>query len=772
MIAVSIAQFLADDDHLDSICVVGHHYDFPVDECTSAAQVSIFLAVICAVIGGVSRWMGDLILALVGKIIELVAMKPDGNMDPLQARTLKQLPKTLHGALSRFSLDGRTTIYAACPACHYTYKPHAKLGCQVYPEHCTNQPKPEAGPCGEPLLEDREPIKPFVYHHFADYLAGLLSQHEEEMDKACDDGVQFLHHPPPTFINSIFDADFIRTFKGPDSKHFFIDRPGKEGRYLFTLNVDFFNVEGMRIRGASSSCGIIALACLNLPLDIRYKPENMYLAIIPGPVEPSLTDLNHYMRPIIDDMVDAWQNGIRFTRTPREPDGRDTRSAIAAVVNDLPAARKAAALAGHKSHFYCSICACYGSTRGCTDFHNWRVRDHSEMRKHAEAWRDATSSVERDKLFQAHGVRWSELWRLPYWDPPRQLVVDSMHCILEGLGQYHSRTLLGLTMASALAKSPDMPAYNHTFHKAQDHTQMNEREVSHIPQIHNLLLAPVEGSNLSDIAQNLKKLSDKLLKKNFCPLKFVLDDLGLTVALDPKIKRRYKAVGGVDGTTEEQPVILKAELVAALVAWVCPKYSSTVSATESNVQRRTKPMNTTCIQQSKIATPEVIQRIRDVVKDTVSPSWLNSVPHNFGDAAAGTLKADEWRTMWTVYLPIALVSLWGVDTSHQSTADTSQKLRDVLDHSMALASAITLACMRTMTRARATAYRTHVVAWVRDLERLYPNIKHRTNNHMAIHIYDFLILFGPVRSWWCFPFERLIGQLQRLHTNHKFGGSS
>lgn len=36
--------------------------------------------------------------------------------------------------------------------------------------------------------------------------------------------------------------------------------------------------------------------------------------------------------------------------------------------------------------------------------------------------------------------------------------------------------------------------------------------------------------------------------------------------------------------------------------------------------------------------------IREVIKDMVTPSWLESVPHNFGDALAGTLKADEWRT--------------------------------------------------------------------------------------------------------------------------------
>ncbi|OAX32016.1 hypothetical protein K503DRAFT_672842, partial [Rhizopogon vinicolor AM-OR11-026] len=51
---------------------------------------------------------------------------------------------------------------------------------------------------------------------------------------------------------------------------------------------------------------------------------------------------------------------------------------------------------------------------------------------------------------------------------------------------------------------------------------------------------------------------------------------------------------------------------------------------------------------------EVMQRIADVIRTTDRPSSLRSVPYNFGEAKAGTLKADEWRTLTTVYLPIAL----------------------------------------------------------------------------------------------------------------------
>jgi hypothetical protein len=161
-------------------------------------------------------------------------------------------------------------------------------------------------------------------------------------------------------------------------------------------------------------------------------------------------------------------------------------------------------------------------------------------------------------------------------------------------------------------------------------------------------------------------------------------------------------------------------------------------------------------------------RIREVVRDTDTPSWLESVPHNFGDASAGNIKADEWRTMCTVYFPISLVSLWGEGTTHHSPA-VANSLRQVLDHTMTLVSAVSLACGRTMTKTRMMAYRDNITQWVGQLPTIHPNSRKRTNFHMAIHVYDFLCLFGPVRSWWSFPFERLVGQLQRLPHDHLFG---
>lgn len=170
----------------------------------------------------------------------------------------------------------------------------------------------------------------------------------------------------------------------------------------------------------------------------------------------------------------------------------------------------------------------------------------------------------------------------------------------------------------------------------------------------------------------------------------------------------------------------------------------------------------------KWGTMDVLVRIQNVIRDMDTPSWLRSVPLNFGSAAAGSLKADEWRTMATVYLPVALVSLWGEGTIHESHRIASSR-RQCLDHSMDLVSAVTLACMNTMTEQRMIAYRDHIVSWGKGISKVHPQAGHTVNAHMAVHIYDYLRLFGPVRSWWVFPFERLIGQLQRIPSNHKFG---
>ncbi|KIK35811.1 hypothetical protein CY34DRAFT_65722, partial [Suillus luteus UH-Slu-Lm8-n1] len=83
--------------------------------------------------------------------------------------------------------------------------------------------------------------------------------------------------------------------------------------------------------------------------------------------------------------------------------------------------------------------------------------------------------------------------------------------------------------------------------------------------------------------------------------------------------------------------------------------------------------------------------VRDVIQQIIFPSWFTQVSSDFGSASARTMKADEWHSLITVYIPIALVSLWGAGTSHTSD-EVSTHLRAVLDHTMELICPVYLAC--------------------------------------------------------------------------------
>jgi len=51
--------------------------------------------------------------------------------------------------------------------------------------------------------------------------------------------------------------------------------------------------------------------------------------------------------------------------------------------------------------------------------------------------------------------------------------------------------------------------------------------------------------------------------------------------------------------------------------------------------------------------------VQNVIANTTTPAWVNHVPKNYGEKGAGSMKADEWRLLATIYLPIALILLWG-----------------------------------------------------------------------------------------------------------------
>ncbi|GBC24892.2 uncharacterized protein LOC114575947 [Rhizophagus irregularis DAOM 181602=DAOM 197198] len=173
------------------------------------------------------------------------------------------------------------------------------------------------------------------------------------------------------------------------------DRDTADFNLGIMINLDLFQP----FNSSAYSSGVIYGVICNLPRDIRFKQENMlYLGLLPGPEEVKLHKINHFLSPIVDELLEFW-DGV-----------------------DLPSANSS----GRRFNF-----------GGFDDMDDWYIsRDPNEHRQNAELWRQCRTQEERKKHVSDTHVRWSEMLRLPYFNPIRHLIVDPMHCLFLGIAHW------------------------------------------------------------------------------------------------------------------------------------------------------------------------------------------------------------------------------------------------------------------------------------------------------------------------------------------------
>jgi hypothetical protein len=260
----------------------------------------------------------------------------------------------------------------------------------------------------------------------------------------------------------ILESKILRSFKGPSGDCFF-DHLDGEQHLAFGLFVDWFNPYGNKVSGKSYSVGAIFMVCLNLPIHLRYRVENVYLAgIIPGDVH--LHQINNFLRLLVDDLVQLWNPGVYYTKTAQFAQGCLVRCALIPLIADVPAVRKTAGWTSHSANKFCSFCKQLKEDMANFDVRSWARRTWAEHMAAAVQWRDAPTLEDRNALFEMHSIRWSELLRLPYWDPTRFAVVDAMHNLFLGIFADHCRVIWEMDDTS---KSME----GHSAHSAQQQAE-------------------------------------------------------------------------------------------------------------------------------------------------------------------------------------------------------------------------------------------------------------------------------------------------------------
>jgi hypothetical protein len=188
------------------------------------------------------------------------------------------------------------------------------------------------------------------------------------------------------------------------------------------------------------------MSCLNLPPHLRHKPGNEFVfGLIPLPHEPKKEEINQFLRPVIDVLVTAWQDGTFLSRTPEQRMGLLVRSALAMLIVNMQG-RKVSGFAHPSSRLHpCPYCCIKQADINNTDYERFECKEDHQARAAGQQWRDTLTQAIRDALHSNLGSRYTEFLRLVYWNVVECVVIDGAHCLLLGLLQHHSRQYLGFT---------------------------------------------------------------------------------------------------------------------------------------------------------------------------------------------------------------------------------------------------------------------------------------------------------------------------------------
>ncbi|KAF5339059.1 hypothetical protein D9757_015521 [Collybiopsis confluens] len=409
-LAIDSSKFAQECAQAVLTCLIAYIYNADFTYLDQINQVCALLAVICNMIIGLSTLQSEFLLSATILCLKLgmLTSSPE-NTDPFspsQNAIIRGMPTSLSAASKRFGAKGSFEMLATCPLCSCTHRAASLAGPNIheYPTLCTNRLVREAGVsaiCGTELLTRRrngtmQPIKPYLVSSLTDYFARCLADETylQQSTDATDDALHAIRTGKEQIgVRKHIRSRFIKDFKGPNGT-LFVDR-GDNICLVFSIHTDFFNPNGNTHRRATQSLGIISCTDLVLDPSIRNLSEYIFhAAIIPGPFEPKANDkvneMNHFVRPVIEQFVQAWRPGFRLSRTATSKSGAIIEASILLSVNDLPAARKVAGLASHGSCFICSVCRLLGKASLFNTNHTqWIPRDKNKLRHWAIAYRDA-----------------------------------------------------------------------------------------------------------------------------------------------------------------------------------------------------------------------------------------------------------------------------------------------------------------------------------------------------------------------------------------------
>ncbi|MBW0540492.1 hypothetical protein O181_080207, partial [Austropuccinia psidii MF-1] len=160
-----------------------------------------------------------------------------------------------------------------------------------------------------------------------------------------------------------------------------------------------------------------------------------------------------------------------------------------------------------------------------------------------------------------------------------------------------------------------------------------------------------------------------------------------------------------------------------------------------------------------------LTKISILLKEVALPSGITRVPPRIGTFKGGKIKASEWQSLFSIYLPLVFLDVFIEDVEqYESNSPINQLL---LKNICALITCTNILISKSITEADANLFLQRYKSYCQTSHELFLCCKMNPNHHYALHVKSQLLWWGPLNAISENLGEQLNGFLQALQHNGK-----
>ncbi|MBW0550998.1 hypothetical protein O181_090713 [Austropuccinia psidii MF-1] len=164
------------------------------------------------------------------------------------------------------------------------------------------------------------------------------------------------------------------------------------------------------------------------------------------------------------------------------------------------------------------------------------------------------------------------------------------------------------------------------------------------------------------------------------------------------------------------------------------------------------------------------QNMMVALSDVVVPFGVTRIPKWLGKAKEGKMKASEWCSLFSIYLPLAAIdTLVGDIEKYLNKPQEAANLCQLVDNFCSLVGCTHILEAQSITKPDCVQFGQEYQKYSASSSLLFPGYVVNPNHHYALHIKMQLKWWEPLRDVAKLAWERLNGILQQIPTSGKIG---